>query len=259
MELLRANFVNTTTAISVINNTASASNLLNSDTRFQYFTDQMNDDATTAAITISFTQTTTVDRIALVNHNWKAFTIFYNGSTANTLNLTATSNTTTSDYSSNSDTSHYFRFAPINAVTISIHAKSTIVANQNKYLGYVVVSEKLTNFGGRIPSANRYQPVLDSQGVVHRLSDGGTRIQTIEDKWSVNMAFDYLTEDVRDELKEIFDDHEELVFAPFGTTTGWDAVIFPCVWEGGFEFFRYSDNASEAGFSGGIKLRETPF
>lgn len=258
MQILRQNYVNTTTQLEVNTNTSTAGNVFIPDTRFQFASDNFANDATTVTMRINFAETLTVDRIALVSHNLKSFRVYYNGITANTFALTATANTSTTHYSNNSDTSHYFECTPVGCTSVSIEMYSTIVANQNKYLGYLVISEEVTNFDGRVPSADGYTPTLDTQAIKHRLSDGGTRIQTLEDKWHVQLSFDYLTQTARDELKAIFDDHSEIIFCPFGTSTGWDAVIFPCVWEGGFNFFKYSDNASDAGFSGSLTLLETP-
>lgn len=258
MELLRKNYAETTTQFVVNSNTTTVSNILNPDIRFQFASDAFTNDLTTVTMTINFDQTLTVDRLAILGHNLKAFTIFYDGLTANTFALTATANTTTTDYASNSETAHYFRFAAVDCTSVSIDMKSTITPNQNKAIGYLVVSEQLTSFDGRVPSAQNYSPVLNTQSVVHRLSDGGTRIQTLENKWAAQLSFDFLSQTGRDELKTIYDDHDEMVFVPFGTSTGWEAVIFPCVWEGAFNFYKYSDNASEAGFSGSLNLLETP-
>lgn len=258
MEILRKNFVNTTTQFEVNSNTATVANVLNPDVRFQYASDSFANDATTVSMRVRFPQTTTVDRIALVGHNLKSFTIFYDGVTANTFNLTATSNTSTSDYVSNSSTSNFFQVTPVACTSVSIDMKSTITPNDNKALGYLVVSESMSNFDNRVPSAQNYNAVIDPQNVVHRLSDGGTRIQTLEDKWRASLSFDFLSASTRDNLKVIYDDHDEIIFVPFGTTTGWDAVIFPCVWNGSFDFYRHSDNSAEAGFSGSINLLETP-
>jgi hypothetical protein len=121
----------------------------------------------------------------------------------------------------------------------------------------MVISQEKTDFDGRVPSASDYRPILNPKNVVHKLSDGGTRIQTIDEKWNVKVNLDFITEALRDELKSVYDEHEEMVYAPFGTTTGWDEVIFPCVWSGAFDFFKYSENASDAGFSGSLTLLET--
>lgn len=258
MELLEQNYINTSTQLAVNDNTATAGNVFLRDTRFQYYSDVLNDDNTTCTMTINFDSTTTVNRLAIVDHNLKAFTIFYNGSTASTISLDATQNTTTSDYSSNSDTSHYFKFATISCISITIDMKSTIVANNNKYIGYLLASSVKTDFDGRIPSAQQYNPVITPTNVIHRLSDGGIRIQNIDKKRKAKIGFDFITTATRDTLKEIYDQQLEVVFCPFGTSSGWDEFIFPCVWEGDFDFYRYSDNASQAGFSGTLTLLETP-
>lgn len=258
MELLAANYVNTTTQIIVNDNTSTYANILNPDFRFQYSSANFANDLTTVTMRIAFSETMTVDRIALCEHNLKDFTLFYNGVTANTFALTTTSDTIASSYSSNSSTSHYFQCTSVDCTSVSIDMKKTITANQNKALGYFVISKKKTNFGGRIPSAQGYDVKSNPMQIRHVMSNGGVRLQTLEDKFEATIRFDYLTTTVRDELKEIFDNHEELIFCPFGTTTGWDTLIFPCVWVGNFDFFNYSDNASTAGFSGSINLLETP-
>lgn len=258
MEILRRNYVNTTTQLVVNSNTSTAGNIFLSDVRFQYSSDNFANDLTTVTMRINFTETLTVDRIAIVGHNLKKFNMYYGGVTANTFALTSTGATTVSQFLTNSATSLYLRCAAVNCTSVSIDMYSTIVADQNKYIGYLVLSEKRTNFDGRVPAAQNYAPTLDTQSVVHKLSDGGTRIQTLEDKWNVQLSLDFITQTARDELKAIFDDHDEMVFVPFGTTTSWDAVIFPCVWAGGFGFFRYSDNAAEAGYTGSLNLLETP-
>lgn len=258
MELLYKNYVNTTTQLVVNSNTSTAGNIFIPDIRFQYASDNFANDLTTVTMRINFTETLTVDRIAIVGHNLKKFNLYYGGVTANTFAFTTTADTTVSQFLSNSNTSQYYQCTPVACTSVSIDMYSTQVADQNKAIGYLVLSRVRSSFDGRVPSAQNYNPSIEPHAVVHQLSDGGTRIQTLEDKWKVQLSFDYVTQTARDELKVIFDDHDELVFAPFGTSTGWDAVIFPCVWAGGFGFFKYSDNASEAGFTGSLTLLETP-
>lgn len=257
MELLYKNFLNTTTQLTVNDNTATGQNVLFRDTRFEFSSDSFADDATTVTMRISFAETLTVDRIAMVSHNLKNFRIYYNGATANTFSLDPTANTSTSVYSNNSASSQYFRTTPVACTSVSIDMYSTIVPNQNKKLGYLVISEMRTDLNGRSPIAQSYRPLITAQNVVHKMSDGGTRIQTLEDKFSVSFALDFVNQETRDELKAIYDDHDDLIFCAFGTTTGWDEFIFPCVWSGDFDFFTFSDNAADAGYSGNIRLLET--
>jgi hypothetical protein len=259
MELLFKNYVNTSTQFTVNANTATAKNVLYRDERFQFASDDFADDNTTVSMTITFDQTTAVDRIALVGHNLKKYTVFYNGATANTFPLESTANTTVTDYITNSAPSQYFRISsPVNVTSITIDMYSTIIANQNKTIGYLAISSLRSDFDGRVPSAQSYAPQITPQNIVHRMSDGGTRIQTLEDKWSAQFSLDFITETARDELKTIFDDHDELIFCAFGTTTGWDEVIFQCVWDGPFDFYKFSDNAADAGYTGNIRLLEGP-
>lgn len=257
MEINYNNFINTTGVITVDDATDTAAFMFYNDLRFEYGTNNFADDDTTASITISFTSTTTVDRIAMVNHNLKDFTLFYNGVTANTFAMTAASDTTVSDYTSNSETSKYIRVTPVDVTSVTLDMSKTIVADQNKKIGYYAISENRTIFGERLPNSFGYLPALDVKGVNHYLADGTVRSQILEDNWKTTIILDYVSETVRDELKSIYDDHVGVLFAPFGTTTGWDAILFPANWLGPFEFYKHSDNAAAAGFSGSIRFEET--
>jgi len=256
MELIKANFINTTSSIVVNSNTATAEHIMNPDVTFQHVSSGFNNDLTTSTITINFDETLSVSRIAMVGMNLKDFNLFYNGTTANTFAITSTSATTVSQWTSNSETSMYLPFTAVNATSVTLDMKKTLTANSEKAIGYLVVSEEHIDFT-RIPAAKNYAPVLDSQDVVHVLSDGNTRIQFISDKWSTNVKLEYITEAFRNSLKTVFDLHDGMVFVAFGTSTSWDEVIYPCVWEAPFEFFSFSDNAPSAGFSGTLRLKET--
>lgn len=256
MELLKANYFDTTTAAVVNSNTSTAEYLLNPDPSFQYVSSGFNNDLTTSTLRINFSETLTVSRIALVGMNLKDFTIFYNGATANTFALTSTGATTASNWTSNSETGMFLQCTPQACTSVSIDMKKTITANQEKALGYLVISQERLDFA-RIPAAKNYSPVIDTAQVTHRLSDGNTRLQVIAERWRAQVKLEYVSESMRNSLKDIYSLHEGLVFVPFGTTTSWDKVIFPCVWEGQFDFFRFSDNAPSAGFDGTIRLAET--
>lgn len=258
-ELLRSNQINTSTQLVVNDNTTSAANVFLSDVRYQAYSANLSSDAGTAySMRINFDATTLIDRIALVEHNAKSFLFFYNGATANTFPLTG-ADTTVSDYITNSATSQFFRFTPTYVTSVTLNMRATMVADQNKAIGYLAIADVLTDFDGYVPPAQGYEPMLNDTSVVHRMSDGGTRIHSIADRWSAKIAFDFVPQSVRDDLAEIYRNHEDMIFVPFGTATGWDGHIFPCVWQGPFSFYRYSDNASEAGYSGTIDLAETTF
>jgi hypothetical protein len=93
--------------------------------------------------------------------------------------------------------------------------------------------------------------------MVHEMSDGGTRRHLIQTKWTTKIKFQYITESFRDSLRTIYDTLAPKVFVPFGTGTAWDGVLFESNWVGNFDFYKYSDDATQSGFSGTIDLKET--
>lgn len=254
-ELLYGNYIDTTSSIVVNSNTDASAYLFNPDTMFQYVSSGFNNDLTTSTLRINFSVTMTVSRIAILNHNLKEFDVFFNGATASNFALSG-GDTTTSKWSTNSETSQFIRTTSQACTSVSFDMKKTITSNSDKAIGWLVIARERLEFA-RTPSARNYKPVLDTHDVVHRLSDGGTRIHIKDRKHSADVSFEHITEAFRDSLKEIYNNRSELIFVPIGTTTSWDEVIFPCVWEGPFEFYKFSDDAAGAGFGGKIRLLET--
>jgi len=257
MEFLVKNLIETTTSIAVDSGTATTANLITRNSRFQYSTNGFANDATTASITINFSETSTVSRLALLGTNLKGFTFFYNGVTANTFSLTTTGATTTSDFSANSASSFCLSATPVNCTSVTLDMKSTQVSDQDKTIGYMVVSSVLSDLDGRVPNSASYDPLFTPKEVVHELSDGSFRSQVLDRKFSANIRLDYCDTQLRNELKTVFDLHDSFIFSAFPTTTGWDEVLFPCIWVGPFKFFEFSDNSPRAGHSGDIRLLET--
>lgn len=252
MEFLQRNYFETTTAIAVNSNTLTAENLISTDLRRQWVSAGYADDSITAQVTISFDETTTVDRIAILGHNVKSMRIFYNGATANVFSITGGS----TDVTTNSATSNYFPVTPVACTSVTFDLRGTISANSEKAVGYIVLSANEYTFT-RVPAANNYTPVLKSQEMLHELSDGGLRTTKIGNKWAVALKWQYIDATMQTALKAIYDQDEAKIFVPFGTTTGWDGVIFEATWYGAFDFYKYSDNAVAAGYTGQITLRET--
>lgn len=255
MEFLSANLYDTTTAITVNSSTITVDNILDPNSRRQYVSDGFANDSTTTTITISFDQTVTVDRLAILGHNVKAFDVFYNGATANTFALSGP--TTVSQFLSNSATSLYLVVStPVACTSVTFDLKSTIVANSEKAVGFIYIGENEFTFP-RIPNASGYTPTWKAKELVHELSDGGTRRHLIRNKWEVRIKLKYIEESFRDDLKEIYETNEPLTFVPFGTGTAWDGILFEANWTGPFDFYKYSDDAEAAGFTGSILLKET--
>lgn len=257
MEFIRKNLFDTTTNFVVNSNTATVANLFSRDTRYQYISSGLNVDNTVATLRINFSETQSVSRIALLGINLKNFKIYYNGLTANTFALTTTGLTTSSDFSSNSETSMYLFANPVDCTSVSIDMYSTMVANQDKAIGWLVVSNVLSDLDGRIPPAQGYKPTFTPKEIIHEMSDGSFRNQVVDRKFSASLSLDFIDTSLKNELKSVFDLHDDFIFAAFPTSTGWDEVIFPCIWRGAFEFHEVTDNALSSGFSGTIRLLET--
>ena len=257
MEFLKASYLNTTTQLAVNSNTLSASNLFNRDPAYQYASDGMDNDLTTTSIVVTFDSTVSVSRIALVDMNFKEFRLFYNGATANAFTLT-NADTTTSVYTGNTDENKYFRFATVMCSSITIEAKKTFIADQEKFLGLLVPTDLILELS-RVPSAQQYKPRLVPKQVVHKLSDGGTRIHNVKKKWETSLDLDYVSQSERDTIYEdLYSRDDAFNFCPFGTVTSWSGQIFEAVWDGPFTFYEFTDNNANVGFSGKISLKETP-
>lgn len=257
MEFLTQNHINTTSMIAVNSNTTTAENLFNRDPFYQYVSDGMNNDATTASITITFDATTPVSRIALMDTNVKAFTVFYNGVTANTFPLDSSGATTASAFTSNTSEAVYMRCAnTVMVSSVTIDMKTTQVANQEKLLGELYLGDLLLSLV-RNPQARGYKPRVVPKQVVHRMSDGGVRMHQVRKKREEAISFDFVDETERNALEDIYNRVDPFTFVPFGTTTSWNGVLFEAIWDGPFNFYEYSDNAAASGYSGGISLKET--
>ena len=256
MEFIKANLLNTTTQLTLNSNTGLASNVFNRDELYQYYSDGFADDLTTTSITVTFDATTSVSRLALIDINLTNFNIFYNGSTANSITI-LNGDTSTISYSANTDTNKYFRFNTLLVSSITLDAKKTISADQEKLIGYILISDLDLELE-KIPSADQYNPRVNPKQVVHKMSDGGTRINTIRRKKEATLNLKYVSEAQKNSLYDIYESNNEFNFVPFVTATGWDGFLFEAVWEGAFDFFNYSDNAASSGFSGQISLKETP-
>jgi len=258
MEFWNKNQLMTSTQIAVTSGTLLNYFIQIRDPRRQWVSDGENNDANTATITISFDPAITIDRIALDNMNWKKFNVYYNGATANAFTMTTTAATTTSQWTTNSETSMVIVCSTVTGVSsLTFDIYSTQVADKEKALGWLCVSSKLLNFE-KIPDAASYDPVLNVEQREHKLSDGGTRIHTIERKFQATLKLKYIAESFKDDLYSVWRDSDQFVFCTFPTSSSWDTVAYEVVWPGKFDFLEYSDNNAEAGYKGTIVLKEVP-
>jgi hypothetical protein len=121
---------------------------------------------------------------------------------------------------------------------VTLDLKTTQTANAEKAIGWLAFSNTLVNFevDGRLPSSKNYTPILDTKQVVHKMSDGGIRVQSLAEKRSAKIKYKYATESFRNTLRTTYDLQTNMIFDAFGTMTGWaDEFVFECVWPGKFD------------------------
>lgn len=256
MEILRPNLLNTTTAIRVYSNTDTAQYILNPDLQYKYFSDGASTDGVNVIVNISLSASNSIDRIVLMGINAKAFTVYRGGTT--TIITLQNADTTTANWSSNSNTSLYLRFATATASQINIVMSATMTPNQEKELGYVYVGGKQLTLDP-LPSSTDFSPLIDVKQVVHQMGNGKIRTYTKNKKKTAKLGLKNISSTMRESLKVIYDWRQEMCFAPFGTSTGWDGFFMECVWVGNFDFYKVTENGSTSYFEGSIDLRETSY
>lgn len=257
IEFLYLNEINTTTMLSVTTGTATALNLFDRYSTKKYKSIGDNDDATVTTIHISFNETTTVNRIILQNHNFKDFTIFYNGATANTLSP-ALALTSVSDWSGNSATNHYLYLSTsVYMTSLTIEISATMITNEEKTLGELWLTRQNVQLD-YMPDKKNYKPVINRKEYPHQMSDGGVALYILDENYKADIKLAFLSQTSRDNLYDLYNNWNEFIFIPFPTGTSWDSRIFQVNWVGKFDFEVYSDNYKDNGFEGTIRLMETP-
>lgn len=250
MIFIRQNFYTTATMFTSSNGTSSAANLFDTNRATQYVTENAGSDVTTATFTIAFASTQTVSQVLLLNHNLNQFRVFYNGVTANSW-----ANETT-----NSATSNYYAVTTATAVTsVTLQMDQTIAANSEKTVGEFIISNLLYDFStNRLPTYKEYQPKIAKQQFVHQMSDGGTSIFNLRNKFSADLELDFAPTATVASLKTIYDLADPVIFVPAETSASWDGEAAEVVWTGPFTFLELSHNNRGNGFSGKLTLRQTP-
>lgn len=135
-------------------------NASSGDASSQYAVDKNNftfwrsvgsDDLTTETITITFSDTYTIDRIFLIEHNWKDFLIkYYNGSSYVHFSSVVGINGSKTDITETafSQAGSYYEFASVSTNSIQITVNKTQVANDEKYISQIICTEELGTLQG---------------------------------------------------------------------------------------------------------------
>jgi hypothetical protein len=248
MEFLKENLINTTSMILVDSNTDTVENIIDKNINLKYYTLNYNS-TTSCIISIEFDTPTVISNILILNHGLKSYRAWYDSMTANAFNPAI-------NISNNSDTSSYYYFASVTVGSVQLEMYSSIVSNEEKKVGELIVSERLLKLDNN-PSADNYNPSFNQKQILHEMPDGGMISFKIQNKNKFNLNLPFITSSIHNTLKTMYENNNEMVFMPFPTATSWDGIASPVVWIGQFNF-KYSANVKAIGFTGSILLEEVP-
>jgi hypothetical protein len=216
-----------------------------------------NSDTTTSIIRVDFPSSKVVDRIVLEDVNFKTFSIFYDSLTSNYFSVTGAL-TATTNWTANSETSLYLKLVtPITLSSISIAISSTQVANEEKELGEFWISKQRYAFTLN-PTAADYKIKRARKAYTHEMSDGGYAQYILGEKFEADIKRRNILEAEETQLETLYMSHDDFVFVPEPTGTSWNGKIFECTWIGDYDFEEYETNYKPNGFTGSLRLRETP-
>ncbi len=258
MEFLNQNYFNTTSMCYVDNGTTTVKNMFDRSLSTKFQSEGDDSDATTTTIRIDFSSPQSMSRIVLQDMNFKGFRLYYNSNTANTI-TPLNAETSTSIWSTNSETSMYIMFTTITSVdSVFIEATTTMVANEEKELKQFWINEKQLVLPDN-PDAKGYKPLKKPKQFVHKMSDGGSAVYTVDNKFDAGIRLDYISSDTSESIESLHDSWSPFVFTPFPTGSSWDGKkIYEVNYIGNFDFDNYQDNYKGNGYKGKIKMAETP-
>lgn len=209
MKVFYNNFlIDYTNTITSLSGSTSLANLTDLDRTTRWLS-QGSSDLVTEYINIVFNTAQTINRLVLLNMNWKNFHIMYwDGSSWLDFQNVYTLSTTpagavygTAVYgtdvyseavadSANADSSRYFEFDTVSTTTIRIEINTTIVANAEKYLYELYIGAEIGTFVQDLTSAPcSVQAVRsDTNATYVKKSNGGEIKYERSDKWAAKFA-----------------------------------------------------------------------
>lgn len=254
-EFLEQNIVNTTTMITCTSGTTSTEYIFDrTSTKFQ--SDGNDTQGSANKVSFVFSPAEVISRIALTGINLKGFSVYYDSNPANLLTLTDAP-TTQSEWSQNSTTNMYLKFASITVASIDIHATSTIADSKEKEITDIYIADKQIALENN-PTANQYKPKYKGTQYAHSASDGGIVVYHIGSHFEGDVRLKYVGSTEQSLFYDIYTNFAPFLFIPEPTGTSWNAKIYEVNWLGDFDFEQYSNDYKGAGYSGRIKLAETP-
>lgn len=257
MEFLKQNAINTTTVLSTTVNTSTLLRLIDRDKSVKWETSGYSSD-TVSVIVLTPTATHTISRIAIINHNLKAFSIYYGDTTTNLISLTGSTNTT--NWTTNSETSHYLVIATTTispTVPLTLRMTGAQTADTERYIGEYYVGQDYFRFANN-PAASNYEPKPEEKMFKHSMSDGGLVKYFLKEKFTADIKLDFVSSAERANFKNVYDQHLPFMFVPFPNTSTWDGDMYEVNWENSFDFYKLETEQIGNGYRGSIQLYETP-
>ena len=173
-------------------------------------------DSSTETITINLQNTKTINRLVLVDHNFKNYSITYNSGNQfnNVFNVKEETSSLIAEANYDLDTS-YYEFDSVSVNTIEITINTTQVANAEKTLNQILLTTEIGTFQG-YPTVNRNQFSRNERTVK---TENGLNFITKRERTNsgISLRFDAypIPEDV-DIVHELFDLEESFLVWPCG-------------------------------------------
>jgi hypothetical protein len=179
-----------------------------------YWRSVSSSDLTTETLTITFSESITIDRLLLIDHNWKAFNVKYDvaGTYTHFAGVTGISGSKTNitETTFAYDTA-YYEFTPVTTTSIQISITSTQVANAEKYISQIIATVELGTLQG-FPSITNL--TLDRNARVKEMLSGRTLTLKSEQSFEVSLDFrNYparLSDDI-DLIQSLYDREENFL------------------------------------------------
>lgn len=189
-------------ASAVASSASDSANFILSTNKYIRWDSVESDDATTETITITF-DSAQINRLFLVDHNFKSYTITYGSTPTDFINVTgltgSISGIVETDY--NLDTS-YYEFDSVNTTQINITVTTTQVVDAQKYLNIFVVSKEVGTFEG-YPNVT---PSLNSNEKIAKTVTGKYVTQKNFEIFSCDISLEHTSQNDIDIISSVYDD-----------------------------------------------------
>jgi hypothetical protein len=209
----------------------SASSVADFD-RSTYWVSSGSDDTTTETFDVTFGASVTIDRIVLLNMNFKDYSVQYWTGAAytdftNVFSEKDDTAVTGISETANTDNSRYYEFDSISTTKVRISATKTITANEEKQLTELYIGVEVGTFIDDLTSdPNTFEPILsNTRSIYITKSNGGVVKYEKGDKYSVKVDINQLWETAdQDIINTMYDDGQFAIY-PCGavgyTQRGW--------------------------------------